>query len=819
MKQTQPICDGWQIQGFPFEGFSPERLPADGWLEAAVPGDVHTALMAHGVISDPAVGTGDAACAWVEEQVWVYRRRLDITPEMAAAERLCLRFEGLDTLCDVYLDGVKLGEFQNMFVEHILPLRGVAGEGKHALMLVFWPVCRCSRRDELPEGFWINYSLERAFVRKAAYMFGWDWTPRVVTCGIWRPVCLEWGTGPEMGRLQARTLSAGGEEAQIAVSCPVTGKGRVRVSLWEGERIVAQAWLEGRETQIRVNHPRLWWTHDQGEPYLYTLRAVMCGMDGTEQKTQSLRFGIRTVEMQTAAADGSPRYVTLLNGRPVFLRGANWVPMSNRPATCTAAKYEAYLSLARDAGMNALSLWGGGIYEDEAFYRLCDEKGILCWQYFMFACGEYPDWDEAFLRNVRDEVEKVTDRLRSHCCIALWIGNVESEMLCHKIHLRRPMYGERLFESLLPEWMRELAPGAYYMPSSPWGGETPNSMVEGDRHNWDVWFNDVPYTDYQRDSTTFCSEFGLHAAPVRESIWAFTGEDQLHKDSFLFRYLNRDQDLSRMNFYFDAVTGQPGSLEEYIRYSMLIQAEGLACGVEHFRRRFPQCGGSLIWQLNDCCLCHSWSLIDALGTPKAAYYEAKRFFSPVLVSLTEEEGVTRVWVTNHSPAVFEDDIFVEVGDFLGRRALEERIPVCVKPGESQCVFDFRLGGRFAPNVVIANRRRLYYAAAWASGQERFARHFYERQKNLLLPPTHLEVTCQDGNWIVHSDVYARQVAIEGDVNGLEFSDNWFDLRPGQCRAISVRVRHGAPLSRRRLSLSALNAPPTPLEADSSLEGS
>ena len=485
--------------------------------------------------------------------------------------------------------------------------------------------------------------------------------------------------------------------------------------------------------------------------------------------------------------------------------------MSNRPATYTAAQYEAYLSLARDAGMNALSLWGGGIYEDDAFYRLCDEKGILCWQYFMFACGEYPDWDEAFLRNVRDEVEKVTDRLRSHCCIALWIGNVESEMLCRKIHLQRPMHGERLFEALLPEWMRELAPGARYVPSSPWGGETPNSMEAGDRHNWDVWFNDVPYTEYQRDRTTFCSEFGLHAAPVRESIRAFTGEEQLHMDSFLFRYLNRDQDLSRMRYYFETVTGQPGSLEEYIRYSMLIQAEGLACGVEHFRRRFPQCGGALIWQLNDCCLCHSWSLIDALGTPKPAYYEAKRFFSPVLVSLSMEEDRTQVWVTNQSPTAFEGDVFVEVGDFLSRRALEKRIPACVPPGESRRVFDFRLGGRFAPNVVIANRKRLYYAAAWISGQERFARQFYEPQRDLLLPPASLEVERRDDGWVVRSDVYARQVAFEGDVNGLEFSDNWFDLRPGQRRAITVRVRHGAPLAARRLSLSALNARPVPPE--------
>lgn len=817
MKQLRSLCDGWQLQGFPFENFSIQNLPDSGWLDAAVPGDAHTTLMAHGIITDPAIATGDVSSAWVEERIWVYRRSLTITQEMLCADSLRLRFDGLDTLCDVFIDGELLTSCENMFVEHVVDLTGKLSAGEHLLELVFSPICHCSRKEELPETFWINYSLERAFVRKAGYMFGWDWTPRIITCGIWRPVWLESVCGATLGNLHARTLSIENDQAQIAVSCPHTGEGSVVVSLYEDDCLIAKRTIRQEEEIITVDHPRLWWTHDQGEPYLYTVRAELHSVSGECKESKSIRLGIRTISMQTQAENGESRYVTLLNGRPVFLKGINWVPMSNRPSTYSREGYAHYVSLAREACMNTFVLWGGGIYETDDFYDLCDENGILCWQYFMFACGEYPDWDERFMRNVRDEFEKVTDRLKSHCCIALWIGNVESEMLCDKIHLQRPMYGKRLFEEVFPSWFEKDMPGRIYVPSSPWFGDTPNSMDCGDRHNWDVWFKDLPYTHYQQDTTTFCSEFGLHAAPVQQTIEAFTGKDQLSIDSFLFKYLNRDADLSRMAFYFSDTTGVPANLEEYVSRSMLIQADGLSCAVEHFRRRFPACGGSLIWQLNDCCICHSWSMVDALGVPKASYYESKRFFAPVLVSLLAQGNQTEVWLSNHSPQDFCGTLFVEVGDFLGHRVSSVELTVRLDAGKSQCVHHFAVGGRFAPNVIIGNRPRLFYAAAWLKGQERFTRRFFEPHKAILLPPAALRASLEQSTLTVETDFYAQQVRIDGDVSGLRFSDNWFDMLPGQRRVITITPAWGLPLDRRRLTLSAINASPIDLNQESAHE--
>ena len=806
MKHSCPLSDLWEIKGFPYESFCINDHDEDGWLSAEVPGDVHTILMKHGIIGDPALGTGDSESAWVEDMVWVWRRPVVITREMLDADELRLRFDGLDTLCDVMFDGVKICSFENMFIEHIFSLNTEPGE--HRLEIIFWPVKRRSRKEELPDGFWINYSTERAFVRKAGYMFGWDWTPRVVTSGIWRPAYLEWVSGPELGRLQGRTLYAQeGKEARIAVSCAVKGKGEVRISLFEGETEIASCRQKGnKETEMTVKAPRLWWCHDQGEPFLYTLKAVLLDENGTELDSQEISMGIRSIEMMHESPEGEGRYVTILNGRPVFLKGANWVPLSNRPSTCTHDQYDEYISLAKEAGMNTLSLWGGGIYEPDEFYSLCDQKGLLCWQYLMFACGEYPDWDKRFMDNVRDEVEKITDRLRSHCCIALWIGNVESEMLCEKIHLARPMYGKKLFEEILPEWMAELTPGSIYVPSSPWGKSPYNGMDDGDRHNWDVWFSDMPASSYSADNTTFCSEFGLHAAPSRTATSLFTGEKNPSTDLFLFKYMNRDQDISRLQYYFSEETGLPNNIEEYTRFSMMIQAEGLAAGAEHFRRRFPACGGALIWQLNDCCICQSWSLIDALSIPKQAYFEAKRFFEPVLVSLKADADNTEVWVTNQSPEDFRGDISVEAGSFLGDILFRESIYADVAAGESKRVFSFTLGGRFAPNVIIGNRKRLYYAAAMRDGAERPACRFFVKQKDILLPPTGIVVRWESEEKLtIRSGRFARQVRIDGDLSGISLSDNWFDILPGQEKSVTLKVLRGASIKERDLKIAALNS--------------
>ncbi len=815
MKRTVCLSADWQVCGFAPDVFDAGRFwageLAEKWLPAAIPCDVHTLLMRRGLLADPALGAGDGKSAWVERWVWAYRTTFSLTAEDLAAAGRELCFYGLDTYADIFLNGTLLAHTENMLVEHVVDLGAAARAGENQLTILFAPFAATSLQKPLPEDFWINYAPERAYARKAAYQVGWDWTPRVCTVGVWRPVELRVRTGGVLDGVQVQTLALENENTTArlrltAQARPGDGPLRLRYTVLDGETPVAALETQEAECRLALERPRLWWTHDLGAPHLYTLRAELLDGGGAVQDWLEQPFGVRTLDVCTRdEATGEARFVMRLNGVPLFARGANWVPLSNRPGALTDADYETALRRARDANMNTLCLWGGGIYEHDAFYRFCDREGLLVWQYFMFACGEYPDFDEAFVSNVQDEVEKAVRRLSSHPCIALWVGNVESQMLCDKIGLGRPMYGQRLFETLIPGWLARLDPTRPYLPSSPWGGPTPNAMEAGDRHNWDVWFNDIPYSDYTQDTTCFASEFGLHAAPSLEVIRHTTGEDDPALDSFAVRYMNRDQSLDRMEYYLDAYTGRPADLRAYIADTMLIQALALQCACGHYRHRWPACAGALIWQLNDCCGAHSWSIVDSLDIPKAAWYYLRQSFAPVAVYLEEvDAAATRVWAMNHGPAACAVHLDLELGDFLGLRAYEEPLDFRLDAGEVRCVKTVRAGGRFVPNVALANRPRLYYLAARLGGEARPTVRFFERPKDLLLPPAPLDVQWQPGRVTVSCPVFAQFVHLEGTLAGFAIEDNYFDLLPGQCRTLCFTDAAGLGPAARALRWTARN---------------
>lgn len=817
MKRMVQLKEDWQVGGFAAEGFSPgqalEGAPAGGWMAAAMPADVHTLLMARGDIEDPAAGANDVASLWVERQVWVYRTRFFLDEPTARAPFLELLFQGLDTYADVYVNGALCAHFENMLVEHRLDIRARAQAGENRLAIIFWPFAQRSTQKRLPEGFWINYSTERAYARKAAYQVGWDWCPRVCTVGVWRPVYLCAGWGGVLDGLQMQTvrLEAGGARAQVRLCAQyrtaAPQPARVRFALLDADGAVCAGCEAGTGSAVlELDHPRLWWTHDQGEPYLYTLQAQLLDGGGHVLDTARRQVGVRTVRLERADPDtGAPRFLMVLNGRRIFARGANWVPASSRPASVTDEAYRALLGRARQAHMNTLCVWGGGIYEQEAFYDFCDREGILIWQYFMFACGEYPDFDPAFMENVRDEVFKAARRLTGHPSVELWIGNVESTMLCEKIGLERPMYGKALFEQALPRWLAEVDPDVEYLPSSPWGEGAANGMETGDRHNWDVWFKDVPYTDYCADSTLFASEFGVHGAPSMEVFRRATGLPAPRLEDFAVRYLNRDQSLDRMEYYLKAYTGVPGGLRAYIADTGLVQAMALACACGHYRHRFPQCGGALVWQLNDCCDAHSWSIVDSCNIPKAAWYFVRQAFRPVAVYLEERpDNETRVWVMNNGAAPVQTALELEVGDFLGERRWRETLPLRLAPGQSSCVRTVRAGGRYYPNVILTNRPRLYYLAATLADCPRPVVRYFERPKDLLLPPAGLRQEWRKDAVTVRADRFAQFVHLEGELEGFEIEDNYFDLLPGTQRTLRFCDSSGKGPQARGLRWTARN---------------
>ncbi|MCL6601099.1 MAG: glycoside hydrolase family 2 protein, partial [Alicyclobacillus macrosporangiidus] len=568
------LHDNWKIKGFQPGTAHPSDVAIpnyddQGWLPAEVPGDVHTTLIRHRVIEHPFFHDNDQRCRWVEEQVWWYRTWFSFEEELQPDEQVVLVFEGLDTFATVYLNGLEVAESANMFVPLTVDVTRELVRGRNTLAIRFDPVAQ--RLHDKDVRFWSGFSGERIWVRKAQMHFGWDWAPRLVTAGIWKPVRLERRRIARVASVAVRTLDASEAEAtlQVAVDVAPVASGsssgassgpssvpssglEVAVRLEDGGVLVAShrrpAGFGRFETTLRVRSPKLWWTHDLGEPHLYRL-VVEVSAGGVPVDRAELEVGIRTLEVRTRDAEGRPAFTFVLNGVPVFAKGANWIPVDSFVAAAPDSRYLALLELVREAHMNMLRVWGGGVYEKDVFYETCDRLGILVWQDFMFACALYPDFNQPFLREVEREVRHVVTHLRNHPCIALWCGNNENDWIWERGRVTgeidTPFYGERIYHELIPALLAELDPGRFYWPSSPYGGSDHNAAEEGDRHNWQVWhghvyprrFGEPEWTNftpggisfrhYAEDEARFVSEFGIHAAANRQTLARWIPPEEL----------------------------------------------------------------------------------------------------------------------------------------------------------------------------------------------------------------------------------------------------------------------------------------------------
>jgi beta-mannosidase len=504
----------------------------------------------------------------------------------------------------------------------------------------------------------------------------------------------------------------------------------------------------------------------------------------------------------------------VLNGVKLFAKGADWIPADSFVSQVDEGRYRELLELAVAANMNMLRVWGGGIYEKDAFYRLCDELGLLVWQDFMFACAPYPDHDPEFMAEVGREAEAVLRRLRNHPCIALWCGNNENDWIADKAHWRQPGYqfpGWRVYHELLPPIVQRLDGTRLYWPSSPYGGNDHNDEREGNRHNWHVWHGEVlprrfgqrpeghctpegvSFRHYAQDMARFVSEFGMHAAPVLETLRRNAPATGLRLGSPELLYRNKDDPKDKGDHLMASCTGLPTTLEQYVDFSMIAQAEGLKFGIEHYRRRKFHCSGTLFWQLNDCWPGLSWSVLDYYHFPKAGYFYARRAYAPVMASFkAEADGSVSLWIVNDSLVAITDTIVWGHGTFDGRKLHEEELRITVPANSANLIL------RIPASTLSGDdpaRRYLYTRSARGLFPDN--RHFFVDIKGLKRLPASLCVekaaTPQlrsgqaDGcvEVRVASDVYAYFTKLTVPIEGTRFSDNYFDVFPGQEKVIRV----------------------------------
>jgi beta-mannosidase len=869
---TRTLNTGWRFREAVSRGTSPASdLP---WIPAEVPGHVHLDLVRNGVIQHPFQRMAERGCAWVDETNWMYEMtfRLDEVPPHAY-----LRFNGLDTLAHVWLNGEVLGRTDNMFIPHEFAVGAVNAaeqgkarlcEGLNTIMVLFYSALRGGRarqkgwmeagNDSLPDVQWNRWS-PRSFVRKAQYMYGWDWGPELVSCGIWQSVELVTVTAARILDCKYEAEWRGVGDASLSVDVTVERtRSDVPLTLvvgldeWDpgGPRYhggmlgTAKAVVEPGVGPVQVrlvldlDDVEQWTPNgtaastDRAAPALYSVGLGLQNSDSEAVDSRTLNVGFRTIElrreMDLDARGESFQFV--VNGEPFFIKGANWIPLdsfaSREHSTEGRARVEHQIRMCREAGFNMLRVWGGGLYESEHFYDLCDQHGILVWQDFPFACSYYPDTGK-FAEDVREEARTAVRRIRNHPCLAFWCGNNENHEMFQNNWTKenRPprLLGEKLYHEVLPQVVAEEDPKTPYWPSSPYSGVReidPQSEDFGDRHNWNVWhtkgvtMEGVPpgdWPNYLLDNARFQSEFGFSASCGLTAWDKCLGPEDRWPRSPAVRWHDKTRkDYETYMGYIGLHFPEPQTLEDLVYYSQLNQAEALKCGIEHWRRQKGRCWGTLFWQLNDCWPVQSWSVIDSELEPKAAYYAAKRFYAQVLLSMVREGDLILLHLTNDLLEGIQGDVTVSVESMTGDVLLSETFEALVEANGTAEV------GTLDVSAMRGHARDVYVYAKFepywelnGGPVENFL--FLAEPKELRLQDSGLSVEVteeQHGSLLTITTVrFAPYVwwRLEGrPMPETSFAqDNFFHLRAGERREIKLPYEERAAELRSQLRLRSL----------------
>jgi beta-mannosidase len=632
------------------------------WIPAQVPGFIHTDLLAAGRIPDPFYRDNESNVQWVSEKAWIYRRSFEVPADFRQHEHVLLHCDGLDTLATIRVNGTEIATTDNMFRTWEFDVKELLHAGSNSIEIQFDPVLVFvqARQEERPLPTWAYPGA--AYVRKIPSNFGWDWGPTLITCGIWRSISLlafdaaRWDDvlilqdHSQSGRVGLKVRVAAGPATPAGLKARVT----VRTPDGHDEPVAECPLADGTGTaELTIKSPQLWWPAGMGAQPLYTVQVELLDGTGGELDTTTKRIGLRTLETVQQTDQTTMHFV--VNGVPFFAKGGNWIPADTFPNRLTKEVLRRYVADAVAANMNTLRFWGGGYYEDDALFDLCDEMGICVWLDFKFACTTYPSFDAAFLESVRHEARDNIRRLRHHPCIAVWCGNNEIMFFRggNEWTPKKMSEGDyyKLFRDVLGSEVRALAPQSDYVTGSP---------DCGDVHFWEVWHGDKPFEAY-RTIHGFVSEFGFQAFPAPETVRAFTApEDRESVYSRVMMYHERsnrmyldvqedgkigtDRIMNLVTMYFR----EPKDFESTLWLSQITQAYGIEFGAEGWRREMPKSMGCVYWQYNDTWPGTSWSSVDYFGRWKALQYRARHFYAPVLVSGTADaaDGQVDLWITS-----------------------------------------------------------------------------------------------------------------------------------------------------------------------------
>lgn len=793
-------------------------------VPATVPGDTHSALLAAGKIPDPYWGDNELRLQGLGKEDWIYEREVEVTEQLLAEKSIFLHCESLDTIATIFINGLEVAQTRNAFVRYRFEVKKYLHVGCNELRIEIASPEKAALAENgkqpyaAPHSHYPVEAQHRNLLRKTQCHSGWDWGPCLLVSGIYGEIYLG---ATSAGRIEYvytdQKHSAGAVD--VTVTCEVdfakSGVTEFQVEFAGQTETCTAKVVRGYNVlhqTIRVTNPKLWWPNGFGAQPLYDL-TVRVGGDVAHR-----RIGLRTLELQNREDEHGLSMVFVVNGVPIFAKGANWIPVDALPQRQTVAVMDDLLTSAAQSHMNMIRVWGGGQYESDAFYDLCDEKGLLIWQDFMFSCAMYPATKD-FLNLVREEVRHQVKRLRHHASLALWCGNNENVGAMgwfEETKTNRDRYMidyDRLNEGVIGNEVRELDPTRVFWPSSPCGGPgdysfNMESSNRGDMHYWTIWGSGKPFEEYYKIKPRFCSEFGYQSFPSIDSIRTYAPEDQWNLTAPIMEYHQRHpMGNARIIGHFAEYFRMPEGFENSIYLSQVLQGLSIKMAVEHWRRQRPVCMGTLYWQLNDIWPVCSWASIEHGGKWKLLQYMSKRFYAPLLISaFPVGDKEVEIWVNNDALVAVDGVARVRVIDFQGTVLRTIKLESSIPGGSAVCL------RKLSVAELTTNPAGTFLSLEFNTGKELVRNeHLFRKYKECPLAVAKIAVqvgAVGDGFSVsLQTDAPAFFVSLNADGIRGEFDDNCFTLLPGAERRLVFQPKEKVSLEkfRERLSLNHLSA--------------